>query len=297
MTPLRQRMLEDMRLRNFSPETQRSYIHYLVEYAKYFNESPSELDVEAIREYQLYLKDVRQMSPQSVNGFTSAAKFLYQQTLELPWSNAHFKRQRTPNSLPVVLSQEEVERFFAPVGILKHRAALMVCYGSGLRISEAVKLKVGDIDSQRMVLRVERGKGAKDRYSILSRRLLEVLRVYWKQQKPTDYLFPGRKPGTHISDATLQQVCRDAAFLSGIHKRVTAHTLRHSFATHLLENGEDLRVIQVLLGHTRIDTTARYLHVSTSVIASTTSPLDQLYQPKSAPVEERKPGRRRKAKA
>ena len=297
MTPLRQRMLEDMRLRNFSPETQRSYIHYLVEYAKYFNESPSELDVEAIREYQLYLKDVRQMSPQSVNGFTSAAKFLYQQTLELPWSNAHFKRQRTPNSLPVVLSQEEVERFFAPVGILKHRAALMVCYGSGLRISEAVKLKVGDIDSQRMVLRVERGKGAKDRYSILSRRLLEVLRVYWKQQKPTDYLFPGRKPGTHISDATLQQVCRDAAFLSGIHKRVTAHTLRHSFATHLLENGEDLRVIQVLLGHTRIDTTARYLHVSTSVIASTTSPLDQLYQPKSAPVEERKPGRRRRAKA
>lgn len=297
MTPLRQRMLEDMRLRNFSPETQRSYIHYLVEYAKYFNESPSELDVEAIREYQLYLKDVRQMSPQSVNGFTSAAKFLYQQTLELPWSNAHFKRQRTPNSLPVVLSQEEVERFFAPVGILKHRAALMVCYGSGLRISEAVKLKVGDIDSQRMVLRVERGKGAKDRYSILSRRLLEVLRVYWKQQKPTDYLFPGRKPGTHISDATLQQVCRDAAFLSGIHKRVTAHTLRHSFATHLLENGEDLRVIQVLLGHTRIDTTARYLHVSTAVIASTTSPLDQLYQPKSAPVEERKPGRRRKAKA
>ena len=297
MTPLRQRMLEDMRLRNFSPETQRSYIHYLVEYAKYFNESPSELDVEAIREYQLYLKDVRQMSPQSVNGFTSAAKFLYQQTLELPWSNAHFKRQRTPNSLPVVLSQEEVERFFAPVGILKHRAALMVCYGSGLRISEAVKLKVGDIDSQRMVLRIERGKGAKDRYSILSRRLLEVLRVYWKQQKPTDYLFPGRKPGTHISDATLQQVCRDAAFLSGIHKRVTAHTLRHSFATHLLENGEDLRVIQVLLGHTRIDTTARYLHVSTAVIASTTSPLDQLYQPKSAPVEERKPGRRRKAKA
>ena len=297
MTPLRQRMLEDMRLRNFSPETQRSYIHYLVEYAKYFNESPSELDVEAIREYQLYLKDVRQMSPQSVNGFTSAAKFLYQQTLELPWSNAHFKRQRTPNSLPVVLSQEEVERFFAPVGILKHRAALMVCYGSGLRISEAVKLKVGDIDSQRMVLRVERGKGAKDRYSILSRRLLEVLRVYWKQQKPTDYLFPGRKPGTHISDATLQQVCRDAAFLSGIHKRVTAHTLRHSFATHLLENGEDLRVIQVLLGHTRIDTTARYLHVSTAVIASTTSPLDQLYQPNSAPVEERKPGRRRKAKA
>ena len=279
MTPLRQRMLEDMSLRNFSPETQRSYIHYLADFAKYFNESPSELDVEAIREYQLYLKEVRLMAPQSVNCFTAAAKFLYQETLELPWSNAHFKRQRTPNSLPVVLSAEEVERFFVPIGILKHRAALMVCYGGGLRISEAVKLKVGDIDSSRMLIRIKSGKGAKDRYSVLSQRLLEVLRAYWKQQKPMDYLFPGRKAGTHMRPETLQQICRDAAYMAGIEKRVTAHTLRHSFATHLLENGEDLRVIQVLLGHTRIDTTARYTHVSPGKIGATVSPLDTL--PKS----------------
>lgn len=281
MTPLRQRMLEDMRLRNFSPETQRSYIHYLAEYAKYFNESPSELDVEAIREYQLYLNEVRLMSPQSVNCFTAAAKFLYQTTLELPWSSAHFKRQRTPNSLPVVLSLEEVERFFVPIGILKHRAVLMVCYGGGLRIAEAVSLRVSDIDSSRMVIRVERGKGAKDRYTVLSQRLLEVLRVYWKQQRPMEYLFPGRKPGTHMRPETVQQVCRDAAYLAGIGKRVTAHTLRHSFATHLLENGEDLRVIQVLLGHTRIDTTARYTHVSVGKIASIVSPLDQIHKLKA----------------
>ena len=274
-------MLEAMRLRNLSPETQRSYIHYLEGFAKYFNQSPSELDVEAIREYQLYLSQVRLMSPQSVNCFTAAAKFLYQQTLELPWSNEHFKRQRTPNSLPVVLSLAEVERFFAPIGILKHRAALMVCYGAGLRISEAVGLKVSDIDSSRMVIRVERGKGAKDRYSVLSQRLLEVLRVYWKQQRPVEYLFPGRKAGTHMRPETVQQICRDAAYLAGIGKRVTAHTLRHSFATHLLENGEELRVIQVLLGHSSIDTTARYTHVSVAKIASTASPLDLIFKPKA----------------
>jgi len=297
MTPLRERMQEDMRLRNFSPETQRTYIHYLEGFAKYFNLSPSELDVEAIREYQLYLIEARLMSPQSVNCFTAAAKFLYQTTLDLPWSDAHFRRQRTGQSLPVVLSQQEVERFFAPIGILKHRAALMVCYGGGLRISEAVKLKVSDIDSSRMVIRIEQGKGAKDRYSVLSQRLLEVLRAYWKQQRPTEYLFPGRKAGTHIQPGTLQQICRDAAYLAGIGKRVTAHTLRHSFATHLLENGEDLRVIQVLLGHARIDTTARYTHVSVAKISSTGSPLDQILKPKPPLVEKRKPGRPGKVQA
>lgn len=280
MTPLRQRMLEDMRLRNFSPETQRSYIHYIEGFAKYFNQSPEELDIEAVREYQLYLIEGRMMSPQSVNCFTSAAKFLYRETLELPWSDGLFKRQRTPHKLPVVLSQEEVERFFEPIVVLKHRAALMVCYGGGLRISEAVRLKVDDIDSSRMLIRVQRGKGAKDRYSVLSQRLLEVLRVYWKLQKPMGYLFPGRKDGGHIHPGTLQQICRDAAYLSGIRKRVTAHTLRHSFATHLLENGEELPVIQVLLGHTSIDTTSRYTHVSPGKISSTVSPLDRLVKPR-----------------
>lgn len=293
-------MLEDMRLRNFSPETQRSYIHSLASYAKYFNQSPEELDVDAIREYQIYLSDVRLMSPQSVNCFTAAAKFLYQETLELPWSNAHFQRQRTPSTLPVVLSQQEVERFFAPIGILKHRAALMVCYGGGLRISEAVRLKVSDVDSSRMVIRVEHGKGAKDRYTVLSQRLLEVLRTYWKQHRPMNYLFPGRKPGTHIQPGALQQICRDAAYLAGIQKRVTAHTLRHSFATHLLENGEELRVIQVLLGHSRIDTTAHYTQVSPAKLSSTVSPLDQLFADNTVKpplAAKSKPGRPRKSQS
>ena len=220
------------------------------------------------------------MSEHSVNCFASAAKFLYLITLELPWSNSHFVRQRVPFTLPVVLSPMEVALFFQAAGVLKHRAVLMTCYGAGLRISEAVSLKPNDIDSQRMVIRVEQGKGAKDRYVTLSPRLLEVLREYWRRQRPQGpWLFPAIKPHRHISAATIQQVCRESAQLAGIDKRVTAHTLRHSFATHLLENGEDIRVIQVLLGHRRIDTTARYTTVTKTKIASTASPLDNLPEP------------------
>jgi integrase/recombinase XerD len=298
MTPLRRRMIEDMQRRNFSPETQRSYIHYMADYARHFNISPDQLAPEAIREYQLFLANDRKMSPQSVNCFTAAAKFFYHTTLELPWSAAHFTRSRVPESLPVVLSATEVAQFFEAIGILKHRAALMTCYGAGLRISEAVGLKVGDVDSSRMVIRVREGKGAKDRYVPLSPRLLKVLRQYCCRQRPHHFaldgsyqdatnqdawLFPAIKRQRHISVATIQEVCRESARLAGIDKRVTAHTLRHSFATHLLENGEDIRVIQVLLGHRRIDTTARYTRVGISQIASTASPLDNLPQPKRGP--------------
>jgi integrase/recombinase XerD len=299
MTPLRQRMLEDMQLRNLSPETQRSYIHYIAEYAGHFNTSPDQLAPEAIREYQLFLTNDRKMSPQSVNCFTAAAKFLYQTTLEMPWSQAHFVRSHVPETLPVVLSPLEVTQFFEAVGVLKHRAALMTCYGAGLRIFESVSLKVDDIDSSRMVIRVQQGKGAKDRYVPLPSRLLTILREYCRRQKPHRFwptgtqpsgdgtnrdawLFPAIKPTRHISAATIQQVCRESAHLAGIDKRVTAHTLRHSFATHLLENGEDIRVIQVLLGHRRIDTTARYTSVGVSKIAATTSPLDNLPAPPQA---------------
>jgi site-specific recombinase XerD len=289
MTPLRQRMIEDMRLRNFSTETQRSYIHYIADYAQYFRTSPDKLGPEAIREYQLYLTEERKMSPETVNCFTSAAKFLYQTTLELPWSNSYFVRARVPDSLPVVLSATEVAQFFSAIGILKHRAVFMVCYGAGLRIAEAVSLKPADIDSRRMMIRVEQGKGAKDRYVPLSPRLLAVLREYWRRQRPFGpWLFPAIKPHKHISPATIQQVCRECALMAGLDKRVTAHTLRHSFATHLLENGEDIRVIQVLLGHKRIDTTARYTRVSPAQIAATASPLDRLPEPA------RKPGRPRR---
>lgn len=291
MTPLRKRMLEDMQLRNFSKETQRSYIHYIAEYAQYFNASPDLLGPEAIREFQLYLTNERKMSPESVNCFTSAAKFLYLTTLELPWSERHFVRSHVPNRLPVVLSSHEVALFFQAVGILKHRAVLMTCYGAGLRISEAVSLKISDIHSERMLIHVEQGKGAKDRYVMLSPRLLAMLREYFRRLRPQGpWLFPGYKPHRHISPATVQEIVRESAKLAGIDKKVTAHTLRHSFATHLLENGEDIRVIQVLLGHARIETTARYTRVSPKKIASTSSPLDKL--PQDPP--KRKRGRPRK---
>ncbi len=280
MTPLRQRMLDDMRMRNFSTETQRSYIHYIAEYAGYFKTPPEQLRPEAIREYQLHLLETRKLSPESVNCFISAARFLYQTTLELPWSASYFVRCRVPAKLPVVLSALEVALFFRAVGILKHRALLMTCYDAGLRISEAVSLKPGDIDSARMVIRVEQGKGAKDRYVPLSPRLLEILRTYFRRMRPQGpWLFPAIKPSRHISAATLQQVCRESAHLAGIDKRITAHMLRHSFATHLLENGEDIRVIQVLLGHSRIETTARYTAVTPARMAATVSPMDTLPEP------------------
>jgi len=176
----------------------------------------------------------------------------------------------------VVLSQEEIMQFFDNIPSLKYRAALMTCYGAGLRISEAVALKVADIDSQRMLLHVEQGKGKKDRYSMLSPRLLQVLRRYYMAARPTEYLFPSWRANRHLSPASLQMACREAAALAGLRKRVTVHTLRHSFATHLLENGTDIRIIQVLLGHSRIDTTARYVRVGPSVVAATVSPLDNV---------------------
>lgn len=290
MTPLRQRMMEDMRLRNLSPETQRSYVHYIAEYAEYFKTSPDQLGPEAVREYRLHMIEDRKLSPESVNCFAAAARFLYQTTLELPWSDAHFERCRVPLKLPVVLSATEVALFFQSIGILKHRAVLMTCYGAGLRISEAVSLKPGDIDSQRMLIRVEQGKGAKDRYVALSPRLLAMLREYFRRQRPQGpWLFPAIKPARHISASTMQQVCREASQLAGIDKHVTAHTLRHSFATHLLENGEDIRVIQVLLGHRSIHTTARYTAVTPQRLAATVSPLDTL-----PTVTPRKRGRPRK---
>ncbi len=290
MTRLRQQMLDDMCLRNFSPETQRSYIHYIANFAKYFNTSPENLGVESIREYQLHLTQDRKLSPASVNCFTAAARFLYATTLELPWSRAHFPRQHVPGKLPVVLSPTEVAIFFKHIGVIKFRAALMTCYGAGLRISEVVHLRVEDIDSSRMLIHVREGKGAKDRYTMLSPKLLELLRLYWRFQRPPEWLFPAVKPTKPINASTLQQVCREAAHLAGFSKRVTAHTLRHSFATHLLENGTDIRVIQSLLGHARIDSTAHYTAVTRKTVATTASPLDAL-------PELRKPGRPPKSKA
>ena len=276
MTPLRKRMIEDMQLRNLTAATQKNYLHHVAGFAQYFDRSPEVLDIEAVRQYQLYLLNERKLSPESINQYISSVKFLYRNTLEMPWTDEYFPHVRRPHKLPVVLSQEEVQTFFDHVPSLKYRAALMTCYGAGLRVSEAVALKVADIDSQRMLLRVEQGKGQKDRYAMLSPRLLEVLRRYWRAARPRHFLFPSWRPAQHLCTTSLQLACREAVLRAGIQKRVTIHTLRHSFATHLLENGTDIRIIQALLGHSRIDTTARYAAVSPRVVAATVSPLDNL---------------------
>jgi site-specific recombinase XerD len=245
-------------------------------FAKFYNTSPEYLGLEDIREYELYLLNVKMLSPESVNSFVSAVQFLYQHTLEAPWGSECFPRIRRPHKLPVILSPEEIDRFLKHIPSLRFRAALMICYGSGLRVSESVSLKISDIDSQRMLLRVRQGKGRKDRYAMLSPRLLAVLRSYYRAARPTEYLFPSWGCGGHLTSGTLSGACALAARLAGLTKRVTVHTLRHCFATHLLENGTDTRVIQVLLGHSRIETTARYTQVAANVIAGTPSPLDKL---------------------
>ena len=285
-------MIEDMRIRNFATTTQRSYIHYVAEFAKHFNRNPQELDLEAVRQYQLHLTQERQLSPQSVNTFVSAVQFLYLVTLEMPWEKRDFPRARLDQKLPVVLAPDEIQRFLDHIPGVKHRAVLLLCYGAGLRISEAVALKLSDIDSKRMLIRVEHGKGGKDRYAMLSPCLLEVLRAYWRILRPTGcWLFPSWRAHLHLSAGAVQTACRGAWQRSGLAKRVTPHVLRHSFATHLLERGVDTRVIQALLGHSRIDTTARYTAVSPATVATTASPLDQLLKPKA------KRGRPRKTKA
>jgi site-specific recombinase XerD len=248
----------------------------VAEFAQYFGRGPEALDAEAVRQFLVHLVEERKLSPQSVNQCISALKFVYLTTLEMPWTDEYFPRVKCPSKLPVVLSYEEMLLFFDHVTGMKYRAALMTCYGAGLRVSESVALKISDIDSQRKLIRVEQGKGQKDRYAMLSERLLQVLRRYWLAFRPQHYLFPSWRENRHICAGSLQMACREAAARSGLRKKITVHTLRHSFATHLLENGTDIRVIQVLLGHNQLDTTARYTRVSPQLVAATVSPLDRL---------------------
>jgi integrase/recombinase XerD len=292
MTPLRQTMIEEMQLRNLSAETQRAYQFYITGLARFYQTSPAELSLEEVREYQLHLINERQYSAESVNTFVSAANFLYRVVLEAPWPEKALVRSRVPLRLPVVLSAGEVDRFFQHVTTIRYRAALMTAYGGGLRVSEVVGLQLGDIDSERMLIRIRLGKGKKDRYTVLSPRLLEMLRAWWRSQHPawekhpsapTDWLFPSWRPGRHMNANSLQDACRDAARAARISKRVSVHTLRHCFATHLLENGTDVRLIQVLLGHSRIDTTARYVAVTPTALRQVQSPLDRLGPAKPAP--------------
>ncbi len=275
MTPLRRRMIDDMTLRNLSPATQQSYIYAVVKFSRFFGRSPDELGAEEVRTYQLHLVGLG-WSWSHINQVTCALRFLFAVTLGRPDVGVRIVSGKEPRKLPVVLSGEEVVRFLEAVPGLRNRAALTTAYGAGLRVAEVCALKVGDIDSSRMLIRVEHGKGAKDRYVMLSPNLLTVLRAYWRLARPGRWFFPGREPHQPVSKATLQAACRIAAREAGLDKAVTVHTLRHSFATHLLEGGTNIRIIQVLLGHRRMETTAIYTRVAAPVIAATASPLDRL---------------------
>jgi integrase/recombinase XerD len=276
MTPLRKRMIEALELRGVSPKTLRLYVDCVARFARHFGKSPEKLGAEEVRIYLLYLVQERKVAWSTYKQALAALRFLYRWVLQRGEVVQDIRAPRPERRLPVVLSFEEVHRFFAAIPSFKHRTLLMFAYAAGLRISEAASVRVADIDSQRMVIRVVQGKRRKDRYTILSPLLLKMLRHYWWAARPKDYLFPGRGRSGVVRSSTLQRACIEAQQSAGLGKEVTPHTLRHSFATHLLEAGTDLRIIQELLGHASPRTTALYTHVSTQLISKTKSPLDLL---------------------
>jgi len=283
MTPLRQRMLEDMRVRNFSPHTQSTYALQVSLFARYFRKPPDQLGPEEIRSYQVYLTDQRKLAPASTLIAVAALRFLYKVTLHKDWRVEDIiPAPKKPQKLPIVLSPEEIHHFLSCVASPKHRTILTTCYAAGLRISEAVRLKPTEIDSQRMVIRVERGKGQKDRYVMLSPKLLEILRDWWRREKPKLWLFPSDIPGRPITRGAVERACQEAHRVSRISKPITPHSMRHAFAVHLLERGTDVRTIQLLLGHRSLATTAHYLRIAANKVCSTTSPFDLLPQPVAA---------------
>jgi len=275
MTPLRQRMIDDMRMRNLTANTQVAYVRAVAKFAQHFHKAPDQLDRTHIREYLLHL--IRRGASWSLyNQVRCALHFFYSVCLGREWPKEAIVCAKTPKRLPVILSRDEVRQLFAAIDRIKTRAMLMTIYAAGLRVSELVGLKIGDIDSKRMVIRVQQGKGQKDRYVMLSAVLLGVLREYWKEHKPTSWLFPGLDPNEPLDRNTVGVVCRRAAERARLQKSVSPHTLRHTFATHLLEAGTDIRSIQALLGHRSLRTTALYTYVSPERIAATRSPLDTL---------------------
>jgi site-specific recombinase XerD len=273
-------MTEDMQVRNLSPHTQASYLQQVSLFARYFRTSPDTLTPEHIRTYQIYLTNEKKLAPNSIHMAVAALRFLYRITLRKEWTfGEDIPLPKKPQKLPVVLSPEEVVHFLGCVDCGKHRVILTTCYAAGLRISEAVRLKAAAIDSARMVIRVEQGKGRKDRYVMLSPMLLEILRSYWRAARPKEWLFPGIHHDRPITKDAVEAACQKAHRLAGLSKPVTPHSLRHAFAVHLLESGTDLRTIQLLLGHRSLATTARYLRIATSKVCATSSPLDLLPHP------------------
>lgn len=275
ISPLRQRMIEDMTLRNFSKATQQSYVYAVANFSRHFKTSPDQLGMDAVRAYQLHLVSERK-SRAHINKVACALRFFYGVTLDQPETFERIPNGRDREKLPLVLDKDEIARFLESVVGLRNRVALSTAYAAGLRIGEVSRLQVSSIDSRRGLIHVVDGKGGRDRYAMLSPALLDILRAYWKQARPGLWLFPGREAGEHVSIAALQDACRVARKRARINKPVTAHTLRHSFATHLLESGTDIRIIQVLLGHIELTSTARYAQVATNLISATPSPFDSL---------------------
>ena len=283
VSPLRQRMLDDMRMRKLEAKTQTGYVRGVRRFAVFLGRSPDTATAEDLRRFQLDLVD-QGATPATINSTLSGLKFFFDVTLGHGELMAKVQPVRAPTKLPVVLSPEEVSRLIAAAPNIKHRTALAVAYGAGLRASEVCALKVGDVDSQRMVLRVEQGKGRKDRYALLPPALLEQLRAWWRvghaqgKMLPGGWLFPGLDPMDPLSTRQLNRAIHAAAEDARIDKRVSMHTLRHSFATHLLEARVDIRVIQVLLGHKKLETTTTYTHVATELLRQVISPLERLPQ-------------------
>jgi integrase/recombinase XerD len=275
MSPLRRRMIEDMTIRKFTAKTQHDYVQGIKNFAAFLGRSPDTASFEDVRRYQLHLAASGVGVP-TINQTVSTLRFFFKITLGRPKIVEHTHAIHEPRKLPVVLSPDEVVRLLDAAPGLKYKAALSVAYGAGLRANEVVSLKVSDIDSKRMVIRVEQGKGRKDRYVMLSPYLLELLRTWWKAARPQGWLFPGRDPAQPITTRQLNRACHAATQMAAINKRVSLHTLRHSFATHLLEQNTDVRVIQVLLGHAKLETTTLYTHVATKTISEVTSPLEHL---------------------
>ena len=284
ISPLRQRMIEDMSLRKLAPRTQSGYLRAIKNFTRFLGRPPDTATAEDLRRYQLHIVE-RGISNITLNATITALRFFFVVTLDHGELMAKMSSVREPRKLPVILSREEVARLIACAGNLKYQAILSVAYGAGLRASEVASLKINDIDSTRMTLRVEQGKGHKDRYAMLSAVLLECLRDWWRDAhargKMLDggWLFPGQNPINPIGTRQLNRACHAAAVAAEIDKRVSMHTLRHSFATHLLEDKVDIRVIQVLLGHKKLETTALYAQVATGILREVISPLESLTPP------------------
>ena len=274
-SPLRRRMIEDMTMRKFAPKTQHDYVQRVKNFAAFLGRSPDTASFEDVRRYQLHLAASGVGVP-TLNQTISTLRFFFRVTLKRHDIVEHTHFIHEPRKLPVVLSPEEVARLLDAAPGLKYKAALSVAYGAGLRAAEVVSLKVADIDSKRMLIRVEQGKGRKDRYVMLSPHLLDLLRAWWKAARPRGWLFPGRDPAQPMTTRQLNRACHAAAHMAEINKHVSLHTLRHSFATHLLEQNVDVRVIQVLLGHAKLDTTALYTRVATKTISEVMSPLEHI---------------------